>query len=200
MKVRYMANDHVQIPDDLAAEVMFASDRTCCVCRMESHKTQIHHIDRDPSNNKFENLAVICLSCHSDAHSTAAFVRNLTPELIRLYNSSWRGIVKLRHKPSADATGELALASEVFLEASLDCHHWKNWFLSLAGPNLQDGRHGEFTDVWDAMADLWIPEYADETYRRFLPLFIEGLRDLQGCFDRPALSEKTAVGRLGAHN
>ena len=179
-----MAKDRVPIPDDLAAEVMFASDRTCCICRLEKHKVQIHHIDEDPSNNTFENLAVICLHCHSDAHSTGAFVRNLAPELIRLYNSSWRDIVKLRLKPSADAPGKSELASEAFLEASLDCHRWKAWFMSLAGPNLPEGKPGEFTDVWDVMAELWIPKYADETYRRFLPLFIEGLREVQGCFDR----------------
>lgn len=179
-----MAKDRVPIPDDLAAEVMFASDRKCCVCRLEKHKVQIHHIDEDPSNNTFENLAVICLHCHSDAHTTGAFVRNLTPELIQLYNSSWRDIVRLRLKPSADAPGKLELASEAFLEASLDCHRWKVRFVSLAGPNLPDGKPGEFTDVWDLMTELWIPKYAEDTYRHYLPLFSEGVREVQGRFDR----------------
>ncbi len=178
-----MAKERVPIPDDLTAEVMFASDRSCCVCRLERHKVQIHHIDEDPSNNTLENLAVICLHCHSDAHTTGAFVRNLTPELIRLYNSSWRDIVKLRLRPSGELPGQLELASEAFLEASLDCHRWKVWFMSLAGPTLPDGK-GAFMDVWDVMAELWIPKYAEDTYRRFLPLFIEGLREVQGRFDR----------------
>jgi hypothetical protein len=179
-----MAKERVPIPDDLAAEVMFASDRTCCICRLEKHKVQMHHIDEDPSNNSFENLAVICLHCHSDAHTSGAFVRNLTPELIRLYNLSWRDIVKLRLKPSVDAPGKLELASEAFLQASLDCHRWKVWFMSLAGPNLPHGKPGEFTDVWDLMAELWIPKYTEDTYRRFVPLFIQGLREVQGRFDR----------------
>ena len=179
-----MAKDRVPIPDDVAAEVMFACDRTCCVCRLEKHKIQIHHIDGDSSNNTFDNLAVICLHCHSDAHTTGAFVRNLTPELIRLYNASWRGIVKLRLEPPSDSPGGLELASEAFLQASLDCHRWKVWFMSLAGPNLPDAKPGEFTDVWDLMAELWIPKYAEHRYRRFLPLFIEGVRDVQDRFDR----------------
>jgi hypothetical protein len=178
-----MANERVPIPDVLAAEVMFASDHTCCVCRLEKHKVQIHHIDEDPSNSTFENLAAICLNCHSDAHTTGAFVRNLPPELIRLYNSSWQDIVKLRLRPPTELPGKLELASEAFLEASLDCHRWNVWFMSLAGPNLPDGK-GAFTDVWDAMAELWIPKYAEDAYRRFLPLFIEGLREVQGRFDR----------------
>jgi 5-methylcytosine-specific restriction endonuclease McrA len=74
-----MAKERIAISDTLAAEVMFASDRTCCVCRTEKQKVQIHHIDEDPANNSFDNLAVICLHCHSDAHSTGAFVRNVTP-------------------------------------------------------------------------------------------------------------------------
>ncbi|MGA2032874.1 MAG: HNH endonuclease signature motif containing protein [Thermoguttaceae bacterium] len=178
-----MAKERVPIPDHLAAEVMFASDRTCCVCRMEKHKVQIHHIDEDPSNNTLENLAVICLHCHSDAHTTGAFARNLTPELIRLYNSSWREIAKLRLKPSADAPGKLELASEAFLEAILDCHRWRNHFMSLAEPNLPVGKPGEFTDIW-GLAELRIPKYAEDTYRHFLPLFVEGLRQVQNRFDR----------------
>jgi 5-methylcytosine-specific restriction endonuclease McrA len=58
------------IPDESAAEVMFLSDRTCCVCRDPKRKTEIHHIDGDPTNNMLDNLAVICKDCHSDAHTT----------------------------------------------------------------------------------------------------------------------------------
>jgi hypothetical protein len=163
---------------------MFASDRTCCVCRLEQRKVQIHHIDEDPSNNTFENLAVICLHCHSDAHTIGGFVRNLTPELIRLYNSSWRDIVKLRLKPPADAPAKLELASEALLEASLDCHRWKVEFMSIAGSDLSQSKPGQFVDVWDLMAELWIPKYAEQTYRLFLPLFMDSLRQVQGRFDR----------------
>src|SRR5262245_45437608 len=117
--------ERTPIPDTLAARVMFASDRTCCVCRLEKLKVQIHHIDGNPANNSFDNLSVICLYCHSDAHTNGAFVRNLTPDLVRLYNSSWRKIVEFRISPPQEAAGQLELASEAFLEASLDCHRWK---------------------------------------------------------------------------
>ena len=179
-----MAKERIPIPDDRAAEVMVASDRTCCVCRAANNKTQIHHIDGDPSNNTFENLAVICLFCHVDAHDKAPFVRNLTPDQIRLYNSSWRDIVKLRLMPPADAPEKRELASEAFLEASLDCHSWKNSFISIAGTNVHVGEPGEFVDVWDHMAEMWIPKYTEDTYRLFLPLFDQGLREVQARFDR----------------
>jgi hypothetical protein len=179
-----MAKERVPIPDDIAAAVMFASDRTCCVCRLEKHKVQIHHIDEDPSNNTIENLAVICPNCHTDAHTTGPFVRNLSPELIRLYNSSWCEIVKLRLRPAQALPGKLELASEAFLEASLDCHRWKVHFMSLAGRGLAQGKAGQFTDVWDLMVELWIPKYSEEAYSRFRPLFTEGLREIQDLLDR----------------
>ncbi len=163
-----MKKKRVAIPDDLAADVLFASDRTCCVCRSEQLKIQIHHIDEDPSNNSFDNLAVICLFCHSDAHTRGAFVRNLSRDLIHLYNTSWREIVKLRLIPSADPTGRLELAFEAYLEADIDCRDLKNHFMSLA-PDLPDG--GEFKDVWDLMLNCWIPKYTKSTYKQFLPLF-----------------------------
>ena len=172
------------IPDILAAEVMFASDRTCCVCRFEKHKTVVHHIDEDPSNNIFDNLSVICLHCHSDAHSKGAFVRSLTPDLIRLYNSSWRKIVRHRLSPATANSNSIELAAEALLEASLDCHRWKVDFMHLAGPDLPAGREGEFTDVWDLFAELWVPKYTEDIYERFLPLFDEGLLQVQQRFDR----------------
>ncbi len=176
--------ERVPVPEKVAAEVMFASDRTCCVCRLEKHKVQIHHIDEDTSNNDFANLAVICLHCHSDAHTTGAFVRKLTPELLRLYNSSWRDMVRLRLMPGAEGAGQRELAAEALLEASLDCHYWKVFFMSIAGPGLSDGKPGDFVDVWDLMVDLWIPKYSLEVYQQYLPLFDVGLREVQARFDR----------------
>lgn len=97
-----MKGDRVPIADDLAAKVMFASDRTCCVCREPRRKAKIHHIDQDPSNNVFENLAVVCDDCHSEAHTRHVFARNLTPALIQEYNASWRAIVRGRLLPHAE--------------------------------------------------------------------------------------------------
>jgi len=175
--------ERIPIPDDLAATVMFASDRTCCICRQE-RKVQIHHIDEDPTNNNLDNLAVICLHCHSDAHTTGAFVRSMTPELIRLYNSSWRDIVRLKLLPATDSVVLSELAAEAFLEVSLDCHSWKILFMNLRGPNLPEGAPGEHIDVWDALVELWLPAYEDDSYRQYSPLFGAGIRRVCSRFDR----------------
>lgn len=172
------------IPEKLAAEVMFASDRTCCICRFEKHKCQFHHIDGDPANNAFNNLAVLCLHCHSETHSKGPFVRNTTPELVHLYNSSWREIIRHRLSPSAVSSDSLELEAEALLDASLDCHHWKIHFMHLAGQGLPEGSENQFFDVWDLFAELWVPEYTEDVHKNFLPLFDEGLLQLQRRFDR----------------
>jgi len=54
-----------KIPVDIAAKVLFVSDRTCCVCRTPGKLIQIHHLDEDPSNHDVRNLCVLCVDCHN---------------------------------------------------------------------------------------------------------------------------------------
>lgn len=104
-----MAKHRTSIPGDLATEVQFASHRTCCVCRERGKETQIHHIDRDPSNNTFENLAVLCLQCHSEAHIEGGFGRKLTASLVTKYRDEWLKDVTLRW----ELANEMAVKREV---------------------------------------------------------------------------------------
>src|SRR5215471_1157726 len=46
------------IPEDIAAEVLFRHNRTCCVCNEPGKAIQIHHIDGNPSSHSASNLAV----------------------------------------------------------------------------------------------------------------------------------------------
>lgn len=139
------------LPRDLEARVLFDSDSTCCVCRLGSQPVQIHHIDGDPSNNTIENLAVLCLNHHTAAHTQVRFSRNLTPELIRLHNSSWREIVRVRRGPASADASRRALTSEVLLETSLNCHHWKTGFMRFSEYALPQDPAGRFSDIWDVM-------------------------------------------------
>ena len=49
-------NGRIEIPQNVAAELLFLADRTCCVCRQRLRPIQIHHIDDDPTNSVIENL------------------------------------------------------------------------------------------------------------------------------------------------
>jgi hypothetical protein len=80
-----VTNTRISVPSDLAADVVFASDSTCCVCRERGKAVQIHHVDEDPNNNTFPNLAVLCLEYHNHTQVTGGFGRKLTDTLVIKY-------------------------------------------------------------------------------------------------------------------
>jgi len=166
-----MTKTRIPIPDELAAKVMFASDRTCCVCRDQTRKTEIHHIDGDPSNNDFSNLAVMCKDHQSDAHTNHAFARNLSADTVRLYNETWREIVKLRLSPDS-TTQHREYTQEVLLDISLACHSWKNQYMALYPGHFRDvGGVKKYGDVWDMLRDAPNHKFTEQEWDRYLPLF-----------------------------
>lgn len=84
-----MGKQRIPIPNDVATEVLFAADRTCCVCRERKKEVQIHHIDQNPSNNTFENLAVLCFECHDKTQIKGGFGRKLSSSLVNQYRDDW---------------------------------------------------------------------------------------------------------------
>lgn len=157
--------DRVPIPDDLAARVLFASDRTCCVCRTPGKVSQIHHIDEDRSRNVWENLAVLCLECHAMTHATIPFGRGLNADQIRLYNESWRDLVRDRLLPESSGPVREYLR-EVLLEIIMADHYWVQPYYQLAG-------------VWkghllDALRDTQV-EYSPTEYERWRQFFTVAL-------------------------
>jgi hypothetical protein len=81
--------NRTEIPSDLAAQVLFESDRTCCICRDRSRNIQIHHVDGNPSNNVDGNLAVLCFDCHRDTQIRGGFDRKIDAAQIALYKKDW---------------------------------------------------------------------------------------------------------------
>ena len=90
-----------KIPEDLASEILFLSDRTCCVCTARGKSVQIHHIDENPSNNVIENLSILCLECHNDTMISGGFGRKLDANQVIKYKTEWIERVKKR-KENAD--------------------------------------------------------------------------------------------------
>ncbi|MGA9351362.1 MAG: HNH endonuclease signature motif containing protein [Anaerolineae bacterium] len=81
------------IPDDIAARVLFLSDRVCCVCRVRGKPVQIHHIDEEPSNYDLKNLAVLCFDCHRETQISGGFDRKLDADQVILYRDDWLRLV-----------------------------------------------------------------------------------------------------------
>ena len=104
-----MGKKRIPIPDDLAAEVLFAADRTCCVCQERGKATQIHHIDGNRNHNAFENLAVLCLECHNETQIEGGFGRKLNAPLVTKYRDEWLQVVRLRR----DLANERAVTRQV---------------------------------------------------------------------------------------
>lgn len=88
----------VPIPQELADEVMFNHNNTCCVCHDPNKPTHIHHIDENPANNDKNNLAVLCFDCHNKTQITGGFGRQLNAGQITLYRNQWLEIVKEHNK------------------------------------------------------------------------------------------------------
>ena len=78
-----------EIPGDTASAILFYSHRTCCVCREPKKPVQIHHIDEDPTNHEYDNLAVLCFDCHHLTLLAGGFARKLDAAQIIHYRNDW---------------------------------------------------------------------------------------------------------------
>lgn len=84
------------IPRSLSLRVLYESARTCCVCRNPSRPVQIHHIDKNPTNNVEDNLVVICSFCHGEAHTKHELSQNLSGDKIKEFKHRWVDEVRER--------------------------------------------------------------------------------------------------------
>ncbi len=58
----------------------FETDDGCAICGIRgAEKLSFHHIDGDKTNNKYDNLIVLCYNCHNQHHQN----KGLAEEQIR---------------------------------------------------------------------------------------------------------------------
>jgi hypothetical protein len=120
------------IPEDLKAEVLSRANNRCCVCQVPF--VQFHHIDEDPSNNDFDNLAPLCPNCHSQAHSTSALTSNLTASRIKLLRDRWYSYCVNRKEVSGISASALLRLKNLVNQLGYADHSWKKMF-STVDPN-----------------------------------------------------------------
>jgi hypothetical protein len=60
---------------------------------VKGKSVQVHHIDDDPSNNRIENFAVLCLECHTETQLSGGFRRKLDADQVILYRNDWLALV-----------------------------------------------------------------------------------------------------------
>lgn len=102
-----MAHQRIPIPDEIAAAVLVAADRTCCVCNSRGRPVQIHHIDGDAANNELTNLAILCLECHNATLLRGGFGRHLTAAQVFKYRDNWNARVELRRAEADKLASQL---------------------------------------------------------------------------------------------
>jgi len=113
-----------KIPLEVEGDVIFKSDYKCCVCHDETKGDHIHHIDSNNSNNKFDNLALLCFRHHDDASKKSSLSKRLTPNAIKKFRNEWYEIIEERTrrlKGTYDIPVE-QLSSEDLFRASLDAN------------------------------------------------------------------------------
>ena len=91
------------IPPQRMNKVLFESRYNCCVCRERSRGIIVHHIDAysDSRSHAEDNLVVLCLNCHGEAHTKREIQQNLTPEKLRDFKKQWLELVKQYDKREA---------------------------------------------------------------------------------------------------
>lgn len=71
----------IPIPRTTVIQLIKTHGILCQHCQKEEFE-HIHHIDKDPSNNGFSNLMLLCTSCHGKKHRTATLdISKAPPEL-----------------------------------------------------------------------------------------------------------------------
>lgn len=79
----------VNVPQTVADELMYRNRHVCCLCHAARKHVQIHHIDGNPANFNYDNLAVLSLDCHSLVTGNEGFGRKYAPGEVSKYKAEW---------------------------------------------------------------------------------------------------------------
>ena len=85
-----------RIPVKTADELIYLSDRMCCICRGPGK--QIHHIDGHHDNNQIDNLVYLSLDHHDEATKSSGLSRKLSRGLLRNYRNELFEEVRLNRE------------------------------------------------------------------------------------------------------
>ncbi len=93
------------VPNKIEKKVLVMNKHCCCICQADRmyKPVTIHHIDGNNSNNKLENLAVLCFDHHSMADAglkkgKVGSGKKLTPAHVKEYKRLWEAKVALTSK------------------------------------------------------------------------------------------------------
>lgn len=94
----------VKIPEETEAMVMFSSNRECCICNKKGD--HIHHLDGNNSNNKIENLALLCFDHHHEATVTGGLSKKLSKKTILKYRDHHYALIDKKRRVGITEVGK----------------------------------------------------------------------------------------------
>jgi hypothetical protein len=103
------------VPKRLQQKLLYDSQYVCAVC--QSDGCHIHHIDQNHSNNIEENLIVLCVSHHNEAHTKRDHSRNLDSAALRDAKQKWTTAVQAKREKTATVAGQKEAAKSDSLRA-----------------------------------------------------------------------------------
>lgn len=86
-----LASSRPPIPEQTLCTILFKSKWTCCICRDAKKAVIVHHLVpwSESRSHAEDNLVLLCLDHHGEAHTTRQLSLNLTPERIRDARTRW---------------------------------------------------------------------------------------------------------------
>lgn len=68
---------------------MVANRHTCCICNELRHPVEKHHINENPADNAWNNLAVVCRNCHGLVTQKGNLGSQYTPGEVFQFKLLW---------------------------------------------------------------------------------------------------------------
>ena len=68
---------------------MAANRHTCCICHVPRQPVEKHHINENPADNAWANLAILCRNCHGLVTATSSLGARYTPGEVLQYKRQW---------------------------------------------------------------------------------------------------------------
>lgn len=95
---RILREKRPPIPSERLNKVLYESGMTCCICGDKNQGVIVHHIEEysDSRSHAGDNLVVLCLNHHGEAHTKRELQQNLTPEKLRDFKQRWLDSVNKR--------------------------------------------------------------------------------------------------------
>ena len=96
LKNQIFDSNRPPIPDNIIYNLFYKSKRTCCICRDSNRSIVIHHIKEwsKSKSNEENNLVVLCVQHHDEAHTKKEHSQNLTSQYIISAKNKWEDEVK----------------------------------------------------------------------------------------------------------